>query len=152
MRFTASLLLILLIACSSTMTPRANTREEVVAYVDRAAELVAADGARACDALQRRAWFSGDWYVFILDADGRTACHPARPEMVGTMASELVDASGKRFGEEFVRVAGGGAGWVDYLWARPGETATDRKSAYVRQVNGPDGKTYIIGSGGYEEH
>jgi signal transduction histidine kinase len=148
---TTPLFLLLVIGCSVSMIPRANTREEVVAYVDRAAELVAADGANACNALRRRTWFSGEWYVFVLDANGRTTCHPARPEMVGTMAAELVDARGKRFGEEFVRVAGGGGGWVDYLWARPGETATVEKSAYVRQVTGPDGKTYIIGSGGYEQ-
>ena len=142
-------LLLLLTACTMTMTPRANTREGVRAYVDRAAKVIEREGAEACSTFGASDWMRGDWYIFVLDADGRTLCHPARPEMVGTMAHELVDARGTRFGDEFVRVAGSGGGWVSYLWARPGETETVEKLSYVRQATGPDGKTYVLGSGGY---
>ena len=141
--------IIVLVGCSTTMTPRAATRDAIVGYVNRAAGVVAAQGPRACDTLRTRLWVSGEWYVFVLAADGRTLCHPARPEMVGTMAHELVDANGMRFGDAFVRVAGEGGGWVDYIWTRPGDLSPVSKSSYVRSVTDADGQVYVVGSGGY---
>jgi len=141
--------LLLLVACASSITPKSNSREEIVAYVNRAADLVRARGA-ACATLATPEWYSGDWYIFVFDGEGRTVCHPAKPEMVGTPAADLVDPNGKRFGDEFLRVASAGGGWVEYAWPRPGETASAAKSAYVRQVTSADGKTYVVGSGGYE--
>jgi cytochrome c len=146
-RFASVLLLLLAIGCSRSMTPRVNTQEAVRSYVDGAAGVVAREGTGACTTLQTR-WDSGDWYIFVLDAEGRTLCHP-RPEQVGASVHDLVDVRGKRFGDEFLRVAGEGGGWVSYLWPRPGETETKDKTSYVRQVTGPDGKLYIVGSGGY---
>ena len=142
--------LILLSACATSMTPRANSRPEVVAYVDRAAAAVSAGGIDVCDGFKGRRWFSDHWYIFMFDANGRTVCHPARPEQIGAMAADLVDSNGKRFGDEMMRVAAAGGGWVDYMFPRPGQNAPERKSAYVKQVKAPDGKTYVVGSGGYD--
>ena len=137
-------------SCSTSMVPHANSREAVVDYVNRAAELVADSGAAACETLRGPQWYSGDWYVFIFDDSGRTVCHPGHPQMVGTMASALVDANGVRFGDALMRTgAVDGGGWVDYAWARPGSSTPVAKSAYVRSVS-RDGRTYIVGSGGYE--
>jgi len=139
--------------CAASMIPATGSREDVTAYVDRAAAVVAAEGGDACGTLRRPRWYSGDWYIFVFDETGRTVCHPARPEMVGTMAHDLVDASGKRFGDEIMRAgASEVGGWVDYEWTRPGGTAHVGKSAYVRSVTARDGKRYILGSGGYEPH
>ena len=138
-------------ACAPSMTPRSNSREEVAAYVNRAADLVAKEGAAACATLQQRNWFSGDWYIFMFDEQGRTVCHPARPEMVGTMAAALQDPNGKKFGDEFMRIGlSETGGWVSYAWARPRETTPTPKSAFVRSVRAPDGKRFVVGSGGYE--
>jgi hypothetical protein len=138
-------------ATSTSMTPRANTRDEIVAYVNRAADLVSKHGP-SCDAFGSPTWFSHDWYVFVLEPNGRTVCHPARPDLVGTLETELADPNGKPIGREFLRVAreNPSGGWVDYVWARPGQTTPVAKSAFVRQVTGVDGKPYIVGSGGYE--
>lgn len=132
-------------------TPRAATHDAVVAYVDRAAALVAKSGA-SCDTFSAPAWFSGEWYIFVFDADRNAACHPAQPAMVGKSASEIVDPNGKRIGDLMMAAAGGaeGKGWVDYVWPRPGESKPVAKSAYVVSVTGPDGKKYVVGSGGYE--
>ncbi|HEY5611824.1 MAG TPA: cache domain-containing protein, partial [Thermoanaerobaculia bacterium] len=119
-----------------------------VAYVNRAADVVSQRGAD-CPTFEESGWFAGDWYIFVLEPNGKTVCHPARPDMVGTMASDVVDPNGKRIGEEFMRAPAAG-GWVEYVWARPGQTTPVAKSAYVRQVTAPDGKTYVVGSGGYE--
>jgi methyl-accepting chemotaxis protein len=138
------------VSCSTSMVPRTHSRDAVVDYVNRAAELVADSGAAACSTFRSNAWYSGEWYIFVFDESGRTACHPARPDMVGTVASQLMDTNGVRIGDEFMRVGSlDGGGWVDYHWARPGSTAPVAKSAYVRSVM-RDGKRYIVGSGGYE--
>ena len=149
----AAIVLLAAACATSSMTPRANTRDEIVAYVNRAAGVVAAHGP-SCHDFQSPAWFSNDWYVFVLEPDGRTVCHPARPDLVGTLETDLADPNGKPIGREFLRVAREqpSGGWVDYVWARPGQTTPVPKSAFVRQVTGPDGKAYIVGSGGYELH
>ena len=130
-------------------TPSAETRDEVIAYVRRAATLVEQKGAGACQNLSSSAWFNNDWYVFVLDADGRTVCHPAKPANVGRPSHDLIDASGKRFGDEFMSVAKRGGGWVDYLWPKPQSTTPEPKSSYVMPVTALDGKLYVIGSGGH---
>jgi dipeptidyl aminopeptidase/acylaminoacyl peptidase len=132
-------------------TPRAATRAEVAAYVDRAAALVAKNGA-SCEAFASPAWLSGDWYVFVFGPDRKALCNPSQPSFVGKSASEIVDANGKRTGDLLVTTALGanGRGWVDYVWPRPGEKTPVSKSAYVVSVTGPDGKRYVVGSGGYE--
>lgn len=138
------------VSCSTTMVPREHSRQAVIDYVNRAAELVADSGAAACQTFRGSDWYSGDWYIFVFDETGRTVCHPARPEMAGTMASQLVDVNGVRMGDEFMRIGSlDGGGWVDYSWTRPGSTTPVAKSAYVRSVM-RDGKRYIVGSGGYE--
>src|SRR6185436_9158328 len=103
---------ILLTACATSMTPRANTRDDVLAYVNHAATVVETEGERACETFRQPAWMRDDWYVFMLDLNGRTLCHPAHPEHVGVPVHDLVDANGKRFGDEFLTVAKGGGGWV----------------------------------------
>jgi len=139
-------------ACSSLQVPRVNTHDEVKSYVDRAAAVVAQHGAGACTILGSPRWYSGDWYIIVSELDGPTICHPARPDLVGKPEREVTDPNGKRVGEEIIRLAGGPekGGWVEYVWPRPGQTAPVAKSTYVRAVTGPDGKTYVVGSGGYE--
>ena len=140
---------LLSLACSSVNTPASEDRAAVIEYVRRAATLVETRGAGACDELSRAQWFANDWYVFVLDEDGRTVCHPARPQMVGRPSHELVDASGKRFGDEFMQVAKQGGGWVDYLWPRVNSSTPEPKSSYILPVKARDGKTYVVGSGGH---
>ena len=134
------------------MTPRASTRAEVVSYVERAAELVASSGSAACETFRNPDWHSGDWYIFIFDEKGTLTCHPARMDLVGTRPSELVDPSGKVIGEEFIRAATGpeGRGWVDYVWEKPGHPSPVPKSSYVMRVTVQGGRTYVVGSGGFD--
>jgi methyl-accepting chemotaxis protein len=147
-----TLLAALLSACAATYLPRANSHDEVRAYVERAARVVEKHGAAACQTLKQPQWYSGDWYVFVSELGGATICHPARPDLIGRIERELKDPNGKAIGEEILRAASGPerSGWIEYVWARPGRTQPVPKSTYVRAVTGPDGKTYVVGSGGYE--
>ena len=142
--------ILLVIGCASSMTPRADTRDEIKSYVDRAARLVERSGP-SCDTFGMQNWRSGDYYIFVLGADGNTICHPVRADLVGTDARMTVDPNGKRIGDAFLAYASGAetSGWVDYVWARPGQTTPEPKSSYVKRVTGPDGKVYVVGSGGY---
>lgn len=150
MRWTLLIFTVFTLACSTTThTPASDSRAEITEYVRGAAELVRENGPDACDALRRPEWFGNGWYVFVLDAEGRTICHPAQPQNVGRPAHDLVDANGKRFGDEFMQVAEQGGGWVDYLWPRANSSTPEAKSSYVVPVTGKDGKRYVVGSGGH---
>ena len=132
---------------AKSMTPKHNTRADIKKYVDEAAKVVAKRGAD-CTALASTDWRNGDYYLFVSGQDHRLLCHPSAA-LVGTMDTDIVDSKGKHVGEEFNRVAAKG-GWVDYVWPRPGTTEPVAKSTYVRRVQGPGGKWYMIGAGGYE--
>lgn len=143
---------VMLFGCATAQTPRENTHDAVRAYVDRAAALVAQQGAAACRTLNTSAWHRGDWYVFVSELGGVNVCHPARPDLVGQVEREIKDPTGKSIGEEILRAVNSPekSGWIEYVWPRAGRTEPVPKSTYVRAVTGPDGKTYVVGSGGYE--
>ena len=152
-RIALASVLFLAVACASSYTPRQNTREALVAYVERAAALVEREGAdAACAAFHDPRWMAGAWYVFINRDDNVLVCHPARPDLVGGNQTDLRDVNGVYLAREMKARADAPErrGWVEYMWARPGETAPVRKSVYVIAVTAPDGARYVVGSGGYE--
>lgn len=148
-RLLVLLVIVLLVGCASSMTPRSNTREGVMAYVNHAADMVAKNGP-SCDALKSSKWMSGDYYVWVVGPDGRLVCHP-NAEMVGKSQDEIIDANGMRVGDALAAAGNSpeGHGWVEYVWPRPGQATAVAKSAYVSRVTAPDGMTYIVGGGGY---
>ena len=86
-------------------------------------------------------------YFWINDVDVRMIMHPIRPELDGRDQSATRDPSGKYLFREFVKVArSAGAGFVEYLWPKPGETVSVPKISYVRLYE-PWG--WILGSGVY---
>jgi signal transduction histidine kinase len=144
----ATLLLCASAAMGKSMTPKANTHAEIKAYVERAAQHIAKHGPD-CAAFKSKDWMSGDYYIFVTGPDERELCHP-NPSMIGKPASEVVDSKGAHIGTALIDAAKKGGGWVDYVWPRPGTTDPVAKSSYSMAVKGPDGKTYYVGSGGYE--
>ncbi len=86
-------------------------------------------------------------YFWINDVDVRMIMHPIRPELDGLDQSATRDPRGKYLFREFVKVArSAGAGFVEYLWPKPGETVSVPKISYVRLYE-PWG--WILGSGVY---
>jgi len=91
--------------------------------------------------------YSGEEYFFISDLAPRMIMHPFKPELEGKDMSENKDPNGKRLFVEFAAVAqGGGQGFVDYLWPKPGAAQPVPKISYVHGFQ-PWG--WVIGSGIY---
>ncbi|GLR79389.1 bacteriohemerythrin [Azospirillum oryzae] len=89
----------------------------------------------------------GDEYFFITDLAPRMIMHPIKPELDGTDVSRNADPNGKLLFQEFVRVVkADGAGFVDYLWPKPGSAQPVAKLSYVKGFT-PWG--WLIGSGIY---
>jgi methyl-accepting chemotaxis protein len=72
-------------------------------------------------------------YFWVNDFNARMLMHPIKPETNGTDASGWKDPTGKYFMSEFAQVAKEkGAGFVDYMWPKPGFSEPVQKISYVK--------------------
>jgi methyl-accepting chemotaxis protein len=93
--------------------------------------------------------YSGSEYVWINDMQPRMIMHPIKPELDGKDLSENKDPTGKHLFVEFVNaVKANGAGFVFYMWPKPGSDNPVEKVSYVKGF-APWG--WVIGSGVYED-
>ncbi len=91
--------------------------------------------------------YDGQEYFFISDAQPKLLMHPFAPDLIGRDLSSYADPKGKKLFVEFARLsASKGAGFVDYLWPKPGAAEPQPKISYV-QAYKPWG--WILGSGIY---
>ena len=91
--------------------------------------------------------YSDNEYFWINDLDRKMIMHPIKPELEGRNVSDMKDPRGKYLFREFVKVSKErGAGYVDYMWPKPGEHAPVPKISYVKLYK-PWG--WVIGSGVY---
>lgn len=120
--------------------------------VDDAVALIEAEDVAAFDTLRDKS--SGyrfyDSYIFVMDADGVHLVNAAFPENEGKNLLDLRDESGKLIGREMLALLETqDAGWVDYMWPRPGNQPASRKSSYVRKTYLDDGRMVVVGAGIY---
>ncbi len=86
-------------------------------------------------------------YFWINDLKPVMIMHPIKPELDGKDLSDFKDPNGKHLFVEFVKVCRDkGAGFVDYLWPKPGFDKPVPKVSYVKLFQ-PWG--WVIGSGIY---
>ncbi len=86
-------------------------------------------------------------YLWVSDMQSRMVMHPVKRALEGKDLSALKDPTGKRIFPAFVdRVKRNKAGFVDYLWSRPGSGTPVPKISYVKGFE-PWG--WVIGSGVY---
>ncbi len=91
--------------------------------------------------------YSGAEYFWINDMHPTMVMHAIKPELDGKDLTQNKDPAGKHLFVEFVQVVrASGAGYVYYLWPKPGSDAPVRKVSYV-QGFAPWG--WVIGSGVY---
>lgn len=129
---------------------------ELMTLVNDAAELVRSDGEAAFPALRATGsrWRQEDVYVFVLDPDGNMLVHPDAA-MEGKNELDLKDVNGKPVIRGLIAAATAvpdkPQGWYHYQWPVPGGLLPRWKSSYVRLVTAPSGKSYVIGSGVYDD-
>ncbi|MGZ5817724.1 MAG: methyl-accepting chemotaxis protein [Burkholderiaceae bacterium] len=93
--------------------------------------------------------YNGTEYFWVNDMQPRMIMHPIKPELDGKDLTENKDPTGKHLFVEFVNtVKTSGAGFVFYMWPKPGSDNPVEKVSYVKGF-APWG--WIIGSGVYED-
>src|SRR6218665_1548989 len=76
--------------------------------------------------------YSGAEYIWINDMHPTMVMHPIKPELNGKDLRENKDPKGKLLFVEFVKtVKASGAGYVDYLWPKPGASEPEPKRSFV---------------------
>ena len=130
---------------------------QIVALVKKAAALLDSRCPLACRTAfaafrkSGREWQIGDTYLFLADMKGVALFNAGFPKLEGTDVSGLKDANGKLINVELMKIAQSkGAGWVDYMWPKPGQTQPAQKWSYVKAVM-VDGSPAYIGAGFYPE-
>lgn len=90
-----------------------------------------------------------DAYIFVIDPSGVDLVNPGFRNLEGRNIMNLKDTHGKFLIQEMFKVTKeNDAGWVDYMWPKPGESISTRKSAYVSKVKVGD-QWMIVGCGVY---
>ena len=129
---------------------------ELVALVNDASDLVHTKGEAvfADFRLPGSRWRQAESYVFVLDPQGNMLVHPD-PALEGKNELGLKDINGKPIIRGLIdaatMTAGKPEGWYHYEWPVPGGLLPRWKSTYVRLVAAPSGKSYVVGSGIYND-
>ena len=106
-----------------------------------------AEGKQRAMAALKALRYSGSEYFWINDMQPRMVMHAIKPELDGKELSENKDPTGKHLFMEFVNtVKASGAGFVFYMWPKPGSEQPVQKVSYVKGF-APWG--WVIGSGVY---
>ncbi len=126
------------------------TKEEVVAFVQKAVDYAKASGKDA--ALQAfmnkdSGFIKGELYIYAYDYNGTVISHGGQPSLVGKNLIDMKDANGVLVIRELIKLAQQGSGWLHYLWPNPlHNNAVEKKVGYVMKVD----DTWWLGSGYYE--
>ncbi|HEX6124799.1 MAG TPA: cache domain-containing protein [Pyrinomonadaceae bacterium] len=150
----ATLLLLLLpIAKAQTNYQYPETRE-LVGLVNDAADLVHARGEAAFAEFRvpNARWRRAESYIFVLDPTGNMLVH-SDPSMEGKNQIDLKDINGKPIIRGLLSAVTNDKpqGWYHYEWPVPGGLLPRWKSSYVKLVTAPSGKSYVVGSGMYND-
>jgi signal transduction histidine kinase len=133
-----------------------DSTQELVNLVTEAANLVKNKGEAAFSdfRVQDSKWRKGETYIFVLDEKGNMIVHADRG-LEGKNQVDLKDINGKPIVQGLITAATSSPakpnGWYHYQWFVAGEVLPRWKSSYVSLVKAPSGKTYIVGSGMYND-
>ncbi len=147
-KFSVAALVVLAGLClAASAFAESATKDECVAKTKEAAKLITDKGMDAAIAEINKKdgpFFWKDSYVFLMDLDGKMLAHPMSPSLIGKNLLDMKDKAvppekGKHLFKEFVEVAKGkGDGWVQYMWANPGDPKPRNKITYIYRVPGKD--------------
>ena len=138
---------------SQSAPPATEQAMRVEALVIKAATLIDKNGKAAFAEFRKKGseWFHDDTYLFVYDMDANVQLNPAFPQREGTNVTGQKDANGKLLHHEIIQVAKTkGAGWVDYMFPKPGQSTPSQKWAYVEEAT-MDGVQGLVASGFYHD-
>ena len=122
------------------------TKEEAVAFVNRAVAYVKANGkdkALAEFNEPKGQFVDRELYIVVVDLQGTVLANGANRKLVGKNLLQVKDLDGKAFVKEEIEVATTkGSGWVEFRWNNPVTTKMEMRQLYL--VKNDD---YLIGSG-----
>ena len=119
----------------------------IVSYHKLAATMGEAEAQKAALAELATLRYGGQEYFWVNDMTPKMVMHPMKPELNGKELGGMADPNGKHLFVEFVdTVKRSGAGFVDYMWPKPGSDAPVAKISYVQGFE-PWG--WVVGSGIY---
>ncbi|MDH6148633.1 methyl-accepting chemotaxis protein [Paraburkholderia tuberum] len=129
----------------------ANNADNVVSLVRHYPDLVL-HGVLTRDAAQKEAIerikamrFGKDGYYTVMTDEPRMLRHPFKPELVGRALGDFKDANGTLLYRDAVNIAkAAGAGFIRYVWPRPGEDRPIPKLTRVATFK-PWGWTFLNG-------
>jgi methyl-accepting chemotaxis protein len=128
------------------------TIEMIKEKVDKACELLTKEGKAAFPKFKGKdsEFIFAGTYIWIHDLNGVMLMHPIKHKLDGQNVTGMKDTAGKFLFVEMNKVCKEkGAGWVDYMWPKPGEKEPSRKVSYVKLAKTPDGEM-VAGCGVYD--
>ncbi|MFD2518476.1 cache domain-containing protein [Salinimicrobium flavum] len=126
-------------------------KEFVSHMVDNAVEMIESEGKAAFEKFYDPAgpFLVKDTYIFVLDTTGVELVNPAFRNLEGRNLMDLKDTEGKFLVQEmFKAVEKDSAGWVEYMWPKPGDNLSTQKSTYVKKAHLGD-SWVLVGAGVY---
>lgn len=93
--------------------------------------------------------YNGSEYFWVNDLEPRMLMHPNSAKLQGQPLVDITDPTGKHQFLEMVQVVrNSGAGYVAYMWPKPG---SDKPVAKISYVKGVPAWGWIVGSGVYTD-
>jgi len=128
----------------------------LVALVNDAATLVRDKGQAAFEEFRSPGsrWRQDESYIFVLDLQGEMLVHPD-PSIKGQNEIDLKDVNGKSIIRGLLKIVTTSPdkkdGWYHYQWPVPNGLLPRWKSSYAKLVKGPEGRSYVVASGIYND-
>jgi signal transduction histidine kinase len=139
------------VQCTATAKVKP-TPQMIKEKIDKGCALIEKEGSKAFSKFKgaKSEFLFAGTYIWINDMNGVMLMHPIKPGMENSELIGLKDSNGKRFFVEMIDVCKKqGAGWVDYMWPKPGEKDRSLKVSYVKKAM-CDGKPVMLGCGVYD--
>lgn len=139
--------------CATTAQTRPTPPSVIVDKVNQACELLKKEGKAAFPKFKGKGSpfiFEGTYIWIHRLEDVVMLMHPIKYKMEGNDYVGLKDVKGKRFFaamNDLVKKEG--AGWVSYLWPKPGSEEIIEKVSYVKLCKSADGENLVLGCGIY---
>jgi cytochrome c len=149
MKRIGALIVGLLLLTGSAFGADRGSADEAKALALRAATFLQSNGNGAVDAFNaaKERFVDRDLYITVIDLHGvvRASSGPSAA-LIGKNTLDAEDPDGKKFVQEFMKIAGSeaGEGWTTYKYIDPISKKIAQKNTFVRRVG-----DYLITCGSY---